>query len=322
MKLQQFARSAMVLIGWSLALNVWAIGDKPLRVIVPGPPGGTIDIAARVVGQQMSADIGRPVIIENRAGATGSIGLNAMLKADPDGNTIALGPSNLLVEAPLVMKVPYDPLNDIVSIARVALTSYVLVTSATYPAKDFQALVAHLKTRKGKSNFASYGTGTVSQYSGLIFSNQAALGMQHVGYLGSPPALQDVIGGQVDIMFDGMVTSLPLIKGGMLRPYAVAGKSRSRYLPDVPTMTELGYPDIQFQGQVCFYGSSKLPADVLAKLQAIIKKAANVPAVQQRLIEVGLEPDVSVDTPALLAEHKLLSQRNAAIVKKFDIQPN
>lgn len=312
----------MVLVGWSLALNVWAFGDKPLKVIVPGPPGGTIDTAARVVGQQMSVDIGRPVIIENRAGATGSIGLSAMLKADPDGNTIALGPSNLLVEAPLVMKVPYDPLNDIVSIARVALTSYVLVTSATYPAKDFQGLVAHLKTRKGKANFASYGTGTVSQYSGLIFSNQADLGMQHVGYLGSPQALQDVIGDQVDIMFDGMVTSLPLIKGGLLRAYAVAGKSRSRYLPDVPTMTELGYPQIQFQGQVCFYGSSKLPADVLAKLQAIIKKAASVPAVQKKLIDVGLEPDVSVDTPALLAEHKLLSQRNAAIVKKFDIQPN
>ncbi|RZL92562.1 MAG: tripartite tricarboxylate transporter substrate binding protein [Variovorax sp.] len=322
MKTQQFARSAMVLVGWSLALNVWAFGDKPLKVIVPGPPGGTIDTAARVVGQQMSVDIGRPVIIENRAGATGSIGLSAMLKADPDGNTIALGPSNLLVEAPLVMKVPYDPLNDIVSIARVALTSYVLVTSATYPAKDFQGLVAHLKTRKGKANFASYGTGTVSQYSGLIFSNQADLGMQHVGYLGSPQALQDVIGDQVDIMFDGMVTSLPLIKGGLLRAYAVAGKSRSRYLPDVPTMTELGYPQIQFQGQVCFYGSSKLPADVLAKLQAIIKKAASVPAVQKKLIDVGLEPDVSVDTPALLAEHKLLSQRNAAIVKKFDIQPN
>jgi len=305
-----------------LTLSVWAFGDKPLRVIVPAPAGGTVDIAARVIGQQMSVDIGRPVIVENRAGATGSIGLSAMLKADPDGNTIALGPNNMLVEAPQVMKVPYDPLNDITTIARVALTSYVLVTAENYPAKDFQGLVSHLKTRKGKSSFASYGTGTVSQYSGLIFSNQADLGIQHVGYLGSPPALQDAIGGQVDIMFDGMVTSLPLIKGGMLRPYAVAGKARSRYLPDVPTMTELGYPEIQFQGQVCFYGSSKLPADVLAKLQEIVKKAATAPTVQQKLIEVGLEPDVSVDTAALLAENKLLSQRNAAIVKKFNIQPN
>ncbi|WP_188588604.1 Bug family tripartite tricarboxylate transporter substrate binding protein [Achromobacter denitrificans] len=322
MRLQRFARPALALIGWSLAFGAWALGDKPLRVIVPGPAGGTVDIAARVIGQQMSMDIGRPVIIENRPGATGSIGLSAMLKADPDGDTIALGPSNMLVEAPQVMKVPYDPLTDIVTIARVALTSYALVSSANYPAQDFQSLVEHLKTRKGKSSFASYGTGTVSQYSGLIFSSQTGLDMQHVAYLGSPPALQDVIGGQVDIMFDGMVTSLPLIRSGRLRPYAVAGKNRSRYLPDVPTMSELGYPEIQFQGQVCFYGSSKLSPEVLAKLQATIAKAASVPAVQQKLSDVGLEPDVSTDTAALLAENRQLFQRNAGIVKKFDIRAN
>ncbi|WP_088139750.1 Bug family tripartite tricarboxylate transporter substrate binding protein [Achromobacter xylosoxidans] len=322
MKLQQFARTALALAGCSLAFSVWASGEKPLRVIVPGPAGGTVDIAARVIGQQVSADTGRPVIIENRPGATGSIGLSAMLKADPDGNTIALGPSNMLVEAPQVMKVPYDPLKDIVTIARVAYTSYALVSAADYPAKDFQSLVAHLKERKGKSSFASYGTGTVSQYSGLIFSSQAGLDMQHVAYTGSPQALQDVIGGQVDIMFDGMVTSLPLIKSGRLRPYAVAGKNRYRDLPDVPTMTELGYAEIQFQGQVCFYGSSKLPPDVLARLQAVISKAAAVPAVQQKLSDVGLEPDVNTDTAALLAENRQTSQRNAAIVKKFDIRAN
>jgi tripartite-type tricarboxylate transporter receptor subunit TctC len=322
MKTKQLARAAMASIGCSLALCAWAFGDKPLKVIVPAPPGGTMDVAARVVGQQMSIDMGRPVIVENRAGATGSIGLSTMLKADPDGNTIAMGAINLLVEAPLVMKVPYDPLKDIVTIARVAQTSRVLVTAATYPAKDFQGLVAQLKTRKGQTSFASFGTGTSSHYAGLIFSDQAGLGMQHVGYPGSPPALQDLLGGQVDIMFDSLLTSLPLIKGGKLRPYAVAGKSRSRYFPDLPTMTELGYPEIQFPGQVSFYGSSKLPPEVLAKLQAAIKKAANAPAVQQKLIDLGLEPDVSVDAPAMLAETKALFQRNAAIVKKFDIQPN
>ena len=322
MRLQRFARPAVALIGWSLAFSAWALGGKPLRVIVPGQPGGTIDIAARVIGQQMSADTGRPVVIENRPGATGSIGLSAMLKADPDGDTIALGPNNMLVEAPQVMKVPYDPLGDIVTIARVAFTSYALVSSADYPAKDFPSLVEYLKTRKGKSSFASYGTGTVSQYSGLIFSSQAGLDMQHVAYLGSPQALQDVIGGQVDVMFDGMVTSLPLIKSGRLRAYAVAGKNRSRYFPEVPTMSELGYPEIQFQGQVCFYGSSKLPPEVLARLQAIVSKAASAPTVQQKLGDVGLEPDVSTDTAALLAENRQLFQRNAAIVKKFDIRAN
>jgi tripartite-type tricarboxylate transporter receptor subunit TctC len=322
MKLKHAARPALVLIGWSLALGAWAFGDKPLKVIVPAPAGGTTDIAARVVGQQMSVDIGRPVIVENRPGASGSIGLHAMLQAAPDGDTIVVGPNNLLVESPQVMKVPYDPLKDIVSIARVAKTSYVLVTGASYPAKDFQGLVAHLKSRKGKSSFANYGNGTTSHYSGLIFSDQADLGMQNVGYPGSPPALQDVIGGQVDMMFDGMATSLPLIKGGKLRVYAVSGKSRSGYFPEVPTMTELGFPEIQFQGQIRFYGSSKLPADVLAKLQAAVKKAADAPAVQKKLLDVGLEPDVSIDTPAMLAEDKALYQRNAAIVKKFNIQLN
>jgi tripartite-type tricarboxylate transporter receptor subunit TctC len=322
MKLQQFARPAMVLAGWSLALSAWALGDKPLKVIVPAPPGGSMDVVARVVGQQMALNIGRPVIVENRAGASGSIGLQAMLQAAPDGNTIAMAAENLLVETPLVMKVPYDPLKDIVTVANVARTSRVLVSAASYPAKDFQGLIAHLKARKGTTSFAAFGTGTSSQYAGLILSEQADLGMQFVGYNGSPPALQALLGGQVDVMFDSLLTSLPLIKSGKLRAYAIAGKSRSRYLPDVPTMIELGYPDIQFPGSVNFLGSSKLPADVLASLQAAIKKAADAPEVQQKLIDWGLEPDVSVDTPALLAEHKLLFQRNAAIVKKFGIQPN
>ena len=322
MKLKHLAQLAMVAIGWSLALSAGAADDKVLKIIVPAPAGGSMDIAGRLVGQQIAIDTGRSVIVENRAGAVGSIGMRAMLQAAPDGNTILMGAANLLVEAPQVMKVPYDPLNDIVTIARVATTSYVLVTAATNPAKDFKSLVAQLKTRKGKANFASYGAGTVSQYSGLIFSDQADLGMQHVGYPGSPPALQDVIGGQIDIMFDGMATSLPLIKGERLRPYAVSGKKRSGYLPEVPTMTELGYPEIQFNGQVGFYGSSKLPTDVLAKLQEIIKRAAEAPSVRQKLVDAGMEPDVSVDSSAMLAENKFLFQRNAATVKKYNIQLN
>jgi tripartite-type tricarboxylate transporter receptor subunit TctC len=322
LKLLQFARASVALIGWSLAFSVWAFGERPMRLIVPAPAGGTMDIVARVLGQQMSIDIGRPVIVENRPGAGGSIGLQAMLQAAPDGNTIVLAASNVLAETPQVMKMPFNPLKDVVPIASVARSGVVLVTAASYPARDFQGLIAQLKTRKGKSSFASYSPGTVSQYAGLILSDRAGLDMQHVGYPGSPPALQDLLGGQVDIMFDGMVTSMPLVKGGKLRPYAFTGKSRSRYLPDVPTTTELGYPELQFRGWLGFIGSSKLPADVLAKLHAIVEKAAQAPAVQQKLIDVGLEPELSVDTPALLSETKALSERNAAIVKKFNIQAN
>jgi tripartite-type tricarboxylate transporter receptor subunit TctC len=322
MMFKLLVRRALVSIGCSLALGAWASGDAPLKIIVPAPAGGTMDVVARVVGQQMSVNMGRPVIVENRVGATGAIGLQAMLQAAPDGNTIALGADSLLVESPLIAKVPYEPLKDIVSIARVARTNRVLVTAATNPAKDFPALIADLKKRKGETSFASFGTGTSSHYAGLILSSEADLGAQHVGYNGAPPALQDVLGGRVEFMFDSLLTSLPLIKGGKLRPYAIAGKSRSRLLPDVPTMPELGYPDIQFQAQVTFYGSSKLPPDVIAKLQASIKKAASAPEVQQKLADLGLEVDVSVDTPAMLAENKSLYQRNAAIVKKFNIHAN
>jgi tripartite-type tricarboxylate transporter receptor subunit TctC len=228
MKIQQFARAAVALVGWSLALSAWAFGEKPVRLIVPAPPGGTMDIVARVLGQQMSIDIGRPVIVENRPGAGGSIGLQAMLQAAPDGNTIVLAASNVLAETPQLVKMPFDPLKDVVPIASLARSGIVLVTAASYPAKDFASLVAQLKARKGKSSFASYSPGTTSQYAGLILSDRAGLDLQHVGYAGSPPALQDILGGQVDIMFDGMVTSMPLIRGGKLRPYAFTGNVRSR----------------------------------------------------------------------------------------------
>ena len=322
MNFKQLLRPGMVLIGWSLALGVGAFSATPMKIIVPAPAGGTMDAVARVVGQQMSTEMGRPVVVENRVGATGAIGLQAMLQAVPDGNTIVVAADNLLVESPLVAKVPYDPLKDIVSIARVARTNRVLVTATTQPAKDFKALIADLKKRKGQTSFASFGTGTASHYAGLILSDEADLGAQHVGFNGAPPAVMAVLGGQVDYMFDSLLTSLPMIKGGKLRALAIAGKNRSRLLPDVPTMPELGYPDIQFQAQVGFYGSSKLPAEVVEKLQAAIKKAVSAPAVQQKLTDLGLEMDVSVDSAAMLAENKSLYQRNAAIVRKFNIQAN
>ena len=314
------ARAATALIGLALTCSAWAWADRPLKLIVPAPPGGTMDIVARVVGQQLSVDIGQPVVVENRPGAGGAIGIQAMLQAPPDGNTLVMAASNVLAEIPHVMKTPFDPLKDVIPLASVARSGVVLVTAANYPAKDFQSLIAHLKTRKGATSFASYSPGTVSHYAGLILSEQAGLDMQHVGYAGSPPALQHLLGGQTDVMFDGMLTSAPLIKSGKLRAYAFSGKTRSRHLPDVPTTTELGYPQLQFMGWVGVMGSAKLPAELLAKIQPALEKAARTPAVRQKLSDVGLEPEVNVDTPALVRETKEMSERNAAIVKKFGIK--
>lgn len=310
-------RATMALAAWALAASAWAWADRPIRLIVPAPAGGTADTIARVVGQQLSTDIGQPVVVENKPGAAASIGLQAMLQAAPDGQTLAMVPSNVLTESPHVMKLPYDPLKDILPIATLVRSGVVLVTPASTPARDFASLVTYLKTRKGA--YSTYSAGTASHYAGLILSDKAGLDMQHVGYAGSPPALLALMGGQVDFMFDGILTSLPMIKSGKLRAYAFSGKQRSRLLPDVPTTAEVGYPELQFMGWIGLVGSAKLPADVLAKVQAAVKKAASEPAVQKRLAELG-EPDLSVDTPAIQREDTAVSERNAAIVKKYGIK--
>jgi len=314
------ARAALALPGWTLACAAWAWTDRPLKLIVPAPAGGTMDIVARVVGQQLAAEIRQPVVVENKPGAGGSIGIQAMLNAPADGNTLVMAASNVLAEIPHVMKVPFDPLRDVVPIASLARSGVVLVTSAGHPATDFTSLVSHLRTRKGTTTFASYSAGTVSHYAGLMLSEKAGLDMQHVGYAGSPPALQHLLGGQVDIMFDGMVTSVPLIKAGKLRAHAFSGKSRSRHLPEVPTLAELGHPDLQFAGWVGLIGPAGLRPEVLTRIHAAVANAAGAPAVRQKLLDVGLEPEVNVDTPALQRETREMSERNAAVVRKYQIR--
>ena len=315
MKRRTLLSSTLALV----AAPTFAQGSKPIRLIVPYAPGGPLDVTARVLAERVQPQLGT-VIVDNKPGAGASIGLQAMLQAPPDGYTLAMAPSNVLSEIPHVIKMPFDPLKDILPVASLARSGVVLVTAPGYPARDFQSLLAHLKTRKGQGSYASYSPGTVSHYAGLILSDKAGLDLQHVGYAGSPPALQAVLGGQVDFMFDGMLTSVPLIKTGKLRAYAFSGKERSRHLPNVPTTAEMGYPDLQFMGWVGLMGSAKLPADVLARIHAVVQKAARAPAVQQKLSDLGMEPEVNVDTPALQRETRETWERNAGIVKKYDIK--
>lgn len=315
-----FLRLTATVLAVSASFVTCAQIDKPMKLIVPAPPGGTMDIVARLLSQQLAADSGQTVIVENKPGAGGGIGIQALLQAPADGNTILVGASNLLAEIPHVMKPSFDPLKDVVPLATVARSGVVLVANASNPARDFRGLVAELEKSRGKTSYATYSAGTVSHYAGAIMDEQLKLGMQHVPFAGSPPALQSLLGGQVDIMFDGMLTSMPMIKAGRLRPYAYTGSARSRHLPDVPTMTELGFPQLQFLGWIGVIGSAKLPPAELAKVQAALKKAASAPALQQKLFDNGLEPEVNVDSASLARETREMFDRNAAIVKKFAIK--
>ncbi len=300
--------------------GAYAWTDKPVKMLVPAPAGGTMDVVARVIAQQLSADIGQPVVVDNRPGAGGAIAVQALLQAPADGQTIMVTADNILTEIPHVMKMPYDPLRDIKPIATIARAGMVLVGAPNLPADNTKALVAYVKANPGKVSFASYSAGTTSHYAGMILNQKEGLDMQHVPFAGSPPALQQVMGGQIQVMFDGIVTSMPQIKAGKLKAYGVAGKTRSAHLSDVPTLTELGYPELNFGNWVGVIAATALPVDITAKINAAVIKAADAPAIKGRLNAAGFEPNTALTSAELSQGLKADFERNAALVKRFDIK--
>lgn len=296
--------------------------DKPVRMIVPAPAGGTMDVVARILADQISTDIGQPVIVDNKPGAGGAIAVQAMMAAPADGQTIMVTASNILTEIPHVMKTGFDPLKDVKPVATVARASMVLVSAPGLAAQDLKGFIAYAKANPGKLSFASYSAGTSSHYAGMIFNQKAGLDLQHVPFPGSPPALVQVMGGQVAIMFDGIVTSLPQIKGGKLRAYGVASKTRSAHLPDVPTLAEQGFPDLDFSNWLGTAVASGVPAAMVDKINAATLKAAAAPKVKKRLTAAGFEPNTSLTATQLAQSVKVDYDRNAAIVKAFNIQLN
>lgn len=294
--------------------------DKPVRLLVPAPAGGTMDVIARLVAEQLTAEVGAPFIVDNKPGAGGVIAVQALTAAPADGQTLMVTASNVLTEIPHVMKTGFDPLKDVKPVAIVARANMVLVGSPTLPAKDFKSLVAYLKANPGKMSFASYSAGTSSHYAGMILNAKAGLDLQHVPFSGSPPALAQVMGGQIPIMFDGIVTSRALIAAGKLQAYGVAAKTRSQHLPNVPTFAELGMPELEATNWLGVVASSKLPDALIEKVHEAVAKAANNPKLRDRMTAVGFEAAGEQGAQTLGRDLKADFERNAAIVKAYDIK--
>lgn len=297
-----------------------AYTDKPVKLVVPAPPGGTIDVMARIVGEQLSRDIGQPVIVENKPGAGGAIAVKHLLAQPADGQTLMATASNVLTEVPHVLKGGFDPLRDVKPVALLARSSMLLVCSPQFPARDAREAVAYVKSHPGQVSFASYSAGTASHYAGAILNKAAGLDMQHVPFPGSAPALAQVMGGQVPLMFDGAVTSRGLIAAGKVRLLAVATRARLPDFPGVPTLAELGYPELNFGNWTGVIVSSQTPAPLAEKLHAALQKAAASPAVRERLAGAGFEP--MAERSLAQAERELREEydRNAEIVKAFHIK--
>ncbi|MGT2456286.1 Bug family tripartite tricarboxylate transporter substrate binding protein [Cupriavidus basilensis] len=313
---------AFALCAAPLAANAWS--QKPVRVVVPAPAGGTMDVVARVLSEAISTEIGQPVIVDNKPGAGGAIGVQGLNLAPPDGQTIMVIASNILTEIPLVMKTGFDPVKDVKPVTMVARSAMVLVATPTVPAKDLKGLIGYLKTAKGgQGSYASYTAGTSSHYAGAIFASKSGLDLQHVPFPGSPPALQNVMGGQVDIMFDGAVTSLPLIKAGKLKAFGVGTTTRLAQLPDVPTMAEQGFPEIiDFSNWVGVIVSSRVPDEIVNRINAVVTKVASTPKVREKLMGLSFSPMVSENPEALARMTHAEYERNAQIVKAYNIKFN
>lgn len=300
------------------AAHAWS--DRPVRLVVPAPPGGTMDVLARVLAEQLGEQTKQTLIVDNRPGGGGAIAVNALLSAPADGQTLMVTASNVLVEIPLVLKLPYDPIKDLSPVADVARASMIMVGNPGVPANSLQEIITHAKSNPGKLSFASYSTGTASHYAGLILNQKAGLDLLHVPYKGSPPALADVMSGQVPLMFDGLVTSLPLVKSGKIKAYALASRARSAHLPNVPTFAELGFPDIDFGNWIGVVASGKTSPELVARINAAVASAAAAPKLRDRLANLGFETAPSMTAAQLSHAVRADYERNAGIVKAFNVK--
>ncbi|MDO8373169.1 MAG: tripartite tricarboxylate transporter substrate binding protein BugE [Polaromonas sp.] len=267
----------------------WAQSNKPLRLVVPFPPGGATDITARVLSEPLSRVLGQPVIVENRGGAGGSIGMSEVAKAAPDGLTLGVATlSTHGVNPAVYKKLPYDPIKDFVAVTELVKAPGVVVVNAALPVKNFAELVAYLKANPGKLSYASPGNGTIGHMWGELFKSTTNTFMVHIPYRGAGPALNDVVGGQVMVYFDQVAASLPFIQSGKLRAIAVSWDKRLDVLPNTPTYAELSLfssNDPSWFGLVAPAGT---PAAAVNRIQQAVVKALQEPAVRTKLAAQGL----------------------------------
>lgn len=280
-----------LVLAWLLAgpaLAQTAYPNRPVTLVVPYPPGGSSDNAARPVAPKLGELLGQPVLIENRGGAGGSIGAALVAQSKPDGYTLLVFPTAIMTISPHMMRLPYDPARDFTLVSLLAMGDGVVAMHPSVPARTIQELVAYAKANPGRLRFGSAGNGTITQMTGEIFAHSAGIRMEHVPYRGSAPALTDLLGGRVQLQFDPV--AMPAIKDGRLIGPATTGETRSAELPELPTLRELGlYGD----GGVSFFGlagPAGLPAEVVARLTGALEAVLALPEVARAMAPVGLTP--------------------------------
>jgi len=263
---------------------------RPIRLVVPFAPGGNIDITARAIAPGLTETLGQQIVVDNRAGAGGLIGTELVAKSVPDGYTLVVGSSGVLTVAPsLYSKMPYDPLKDFSSIALLSYVPIVLVVGPSVPARTLKDFIALARTRPGKMTMASPGAGTTNQLAGELFQLETGSKFLHVPYKGAGPALIDLMGGQVDMLFDQLSASAAHIKGGKLRALAVASDKRNVAIPEVPTMAESGVKNSDAGTFTALMGPAGIPREIIARLNTAANKTLGMSATRERFAAVGAD---------------------------------
>jgi tripartite-type tricarboxylate transporter receptor subunit TctC len=270
---------------------------KSIRFIVPFPPGGSADILARAIGQKAGEGLGQSFVVENRPGAGTAIGAEALAKSAPDGYAIMIGTvSSHAINPALNPKLPFDPVKDFTPIALVASIPFAMVVHPSVPAKTVQEFVELARARPGTLNYSSAGSGTSNHLAGELLRSMTGIDIVHIPYKGSAPALNDLIAGQVSMMFDLVLTATPHVRSGAVRGLAVTGAQRSSALPGLPTVAESGIPGYEVSAWFGIFAPAGVPQPVVQRLNAEFVKALQQPDLRQRLASQGAEPLTS--TPA------------------------
>ncbi len=304
-------------LGLTTSVGALAFPTKPVTLVVPFPPGGSTDLIARTLQPKLQERLGGSVVVENRAGATGTIGAGQVARAPADGHTLLVSSLGPFVIAPHLIKAPYDAIKDLEPITIVVQAPNVLVVPAASPFKTLADVMAHVKANPNKMTFASSGNGSSDHLTAELFWQQTGTTGIHVPYKGGGPVMNDLLGNQVDSSFMNINTAMPQILAGKLRPLAITSAKRSPLLPNVPTLDEMGIKDAGVTSWQAVAGPRGLPADVKAKIHAAIVATFNEPAIKTRLLDLGFE--MVLNTPEQFAAfqaaeyakwQKLITSRN------------
>lgn len=297
-----------------------AYPSRPIRLIVPFPPGGSIDPVARLIGPKLAESLGQPVLVDNRPGANGAIGTDILAKSPPDGYTIILlGASTHVTNALLMRNLPYDSFKDFAPVATIQRSDYVLVVHPSLPANTLKELVALAKSRPGQISYASSGNGNLNHLAAELFNMMTGIKTHHVPYKGGGQALTDLMSGQVQMHFSVLISAIPQIKSGRLKAIAIGGETRFAALPQVPTFTEAGLPGFSLRPWQGVLAPARTPRPIIDRLSSEIGRIVALPDIRERLVSLGMQPLISTPEQftALMADDLA---KSSAVIKTANIR--